>query len=61
MTQKPKREFQAVFQAPQAMDRIMPYKLTGYEWTAIKSMLPNTLRGDDHFAPSAFKGGTRPC
>jgi transposase len=34
-----------VIQAPDRRGRIMRYELTGYEWTAIKPMLPNKPRG----------------
>jgi DDE family transposase len=35
-----------VIQTPKLEDRIMRYELAGYEWTAIKQMLPNKPRGE---------------
>ena len=34
-----------VIQAPRLGARIMRYELAGYEWTAIRPMLPNKPRG----------------
>jgi hypothetical protein len=34
-----------VIQAPKPEPRIMPYELSDFEWTAIKPMLPNKMRG----------------
>jgi len=34
-----------VIQAPKLEPRIMQYKLTDYEWTTMKLMLPNKPRG----------------
>jgi transposase len=36
---------QLVIQAPKPKPRIMRYKLTNYEWAAIKPLLPNKPRG----------------